>query len=548
MPPAATGPRDSSKSLASFSPPLRADDIVNRRRKVPKTQWGVAAPASSSTFKIASNLGSKPQSKRWDHLLSPEALSRHPSSVKSAAKYLSQPGLISLGGGLPSSNYFPFSQLTISVPPKGGPFADPSPTPHTTVTAGKNDQANGTSLADIATLFQYGQGTGSAQLLRWITEHTELVHDPPYADWGCTTTIGATSSLDMALRMFTQRGDMILGEEWTFASAVETAAPMGVRIVPIPMDAQGLLPVELDRVLAGWDERARGARKPRVLYTVPTGQNPTGATQLPTRRREVYRVCQKHDVYIFEDDPYYYLQMDGYVPGMAATEEAKPSHESFLASLIPSFLRIDTDGRVLRMDSFSKVLTPGARIGWVTASAQIIERYKLHADVSTQGASGISQLVLFKLLEDHWGHGGFVDWLIYLRKEYEGRRRTMMAACEALLPREVVSWTVPDAGMFLWLKIDHTKHPGAGEKSIAELEEEVFLGTIRHGALVMRGSLFQADRDSPLGALFFRTTFAAASEENIREAIRRFGEAIREVFGLEVGEAAGKQGILAVEV
>jgi aromatic amino acid aminotransferase I len=316
--------------------------------------------------------------------------------------------------------------------------------------AGKYDLAEDKSIIDISTLFNYGQGMGAAQLLRWITEHTELVHEPPYADWACNMTIGSTSALDMALRMFCQRGDYIISEEYTFASAVETARPLGIDVVGIKMDSQGLLPEELDAMLREWNPAERkGARKPFVLYTVPTGQNPTGATQDAQRRRQIYRVCQKHDLYILEDEPYYFLQMQPYTGANQPDAPPPASHEEFLKSLVPSYLRMDVDGRVMRMDSFSKVVSPGSRVGWITASEQIVEKYRMHADVSTQGPSGMSQLILFKLLDEHWGHSGYLDWLIHIRLEYTRRRDVILDACEKFLPREVVSWKPPMAGMFV---------------------------------------------------------------------------------------------------
>jgi aromatic amino acid aminotransferase I len=317
------------------------------------------------------------------------------------------------------------------------------------LTAGKHDLANDTSIFDIATAFNYGQGRGSAQLLRWVTEHTETVHKPPYADWQCTMSIGSTSALDIALRMFTQRGDIILSEEYTFATAVETAAPMGVTVVGVPMDAEGLLPAAMDHILSSWDASARGARKPFVLYTVPTGQNPTGATQGAARRRAIYKVAQKHDLYILEDEPYYFLQMQPYTGPDSPPAPPPSSHAEFLSSLVPSLLSMDVDGRVMRMDSFSKVLAPGARVGWVTASEQVVARYSKHADVGTQGPSGMSQLVLFKLLDEHWGHEGYLDWLVHIRVEYTKRRGVILEACERYLPKEVVSWVPPMAGMFV---------------------------------------------------------------------------------------------------
>lgn len=440
--------------------------------------------------------------------------------------------MISLGGGLPSSEYFPFDELSFKAPTVGHFSEKETHEGGAIISSGKHDLLEDKSLFDISTAFNYGQGTGSAQLLRFLVEHTELVHNPPYQDWQCTMTIGSTSSLDMAFRMFTQRGDFVLAEEYTFSAAVETAAPMGVRMVGIKMDKQGLVPEDMDETLSNWDEVARGGRKPFLLYTVPTGQNPTGATQSEERRKAIYKVAQKHDIIILEDEPYYFLQMQPYTGPDAPGVPPPKTHEEFLKSLVPSLLSLDTDGRVMRMDSFSKVVAPGSRIGWVTASQQIIDRYTKHADVSTQGPSGMSQLIMFKLLDEHWGHSGFLDWLVHIRLEYTKRRDVMLDACEKHLPKDVVSWKPPMAGMFHWLQIDYKKHPDFPSKPLVEIEESIFQASIAHGALVMKGSWFYADVNAKHDTLFFRSTYAAAPFDKINEAIKRFGDAVREQFKL----------------
>jgi len=240
-----------------------------------------------------------------------------------------------------------------------------------------------------------------------------------------------------------------MSEEYTFATAVETALPLGVRMIGIKMDEQGLLPSSMDDILSNWDEKARGAKKPWLLYTVPSGHNPTGATQGRERRKAIYAVAQKHDVYILEDEPYFFLQMQPYTGPDAPDVPPPASHEEFIQALIPSLLSMDVDGRVMRMDSFSKVIAPGARVGWITASEQMIERLNRHTEVSTQHPSGISQIVLYKLLEEGWGHAGYLDWLIHLRLQYTKRRDNICYACETFLPKEIASWNPPAAGMFV---------------------------------------------------------------------------------------------------
>lgn len=437
---------------------------------------------------------------------------------------------------MPSSEYFPFEQLDITVPSLSSfSHQQNGQNGHhefNTLTAGKHDLRDGKSLHDISIAFQYGQGHGAAQFLRWIVEHTEIVHDPPYSDWGCTMTIGSTSATDMAFRMFCNPGDWVLTEEYTFPTMVQTVRPMGVRVAGVKMDEHGLLATDLDDVLSNWNEAERKGPKPFVLYAVPTGQNPSGATQSLTRRKEIYAVAQKHDLIILEDEPYYFLQMQPYTGSNRADVPPPSSHPDFLASLVPSLLSMDVDGRVMRFDSFSKVIAPGSRVGWITASEQICERYRSHSDVSTQGPSGISQLLLFKLLDEHWGHAGYLDWLIHIRMEYTARRDTMLDACEKYLPKDLVRWAPPMAGMFHWIEVDYKRHPHYPSKSILEIEEEIFHEIIEHGTLLMRGSWFVAEKGKGNDKMFFRSTYAAAPFDQITEAIRRFGGAVRDSFGV----------------
>ncbi|KAG9832491.1 aromatic amino acid aminotransferase 1, partial [Aureobasidium melanogenum] len=187
--------------------PLTLDSVSSRRAATGKLIAGVAAVANVEQFKGEKQHLHKPKAKRWDHRLNIESSSRKGNSLKAAAKYLKKPGIISLGGGLPSSEYFPFDELSIKVPQIGHWSEQETHEQGAILTAGKADMANDKSLFDITTAFNYGQGSGSAQLLRYLIEHTEIVHNPPYQDWYCNMTIGSTSALDVALRMFSERGD-----------------------------------------------------------------------------------------------------------------------------------------------------------------------------------------------------------------------------------------------------------------------------------------------------------------------------------------------------
>lgn len=383
--------------------------------------------------------------------LSAESLDRKPCTLKLAAKHLKKPGLISLGGGLPSSELFPFAQLRMRVPSVPHFSEKETVDLGQDISIGKYDVRDQEGIYDLSIALNYGQSTGSAQMMRFLTEHTEIVCKPPYADWRVCQTIGSTGALEQALRMFCDkdRGDSVLTEDFSFSTALETMAPLGVKVFGSKVDDEGLIPEAMDELLSSWDEMKRGGRKPHLLYTVPSGQNPTGATQGLERRQALYRVAQKHDLFVIEDEPYYFLQMQPYT-GRNQPDAPQPATvDDFVSSLIPSLLSMDVDGRVMRMDSFSKVLVPGSRHGWITASEQIVERYQRHAEVASQGPNGFSQIILYKLLDETWGHQGYLKWLMNLRMEYTKKRDSLLAACEDHLPSGLVSWTPPAAGMFV---------------------------------------------------------------------------------------------------
>ncbi|KAL7942336.1 pyridoxal phosphate-dependent transferase [Trichoderma barbatum] len=515
---------------AEYAPSLLTE-IAARRAKAGKLIAGVAAASDSDMFKGPQK--GKPKAKRWDNHLSAESKSREPCSLKQAAKHLKQPGLISLGGGLPSSELFPLHELDMKVamPPD---FSERATATHgQRVTIGKYDVRDRDGTYDLSIALNYGQSTGSAQMLRFLTEHTEIVCKPAYADWRICQTIGSTGALEQALRMFLDkdRGDSVLTEDFSFSTALETITPLGVKAYGIPVDDQGLIPEAMDELLTNWDAKARGSRKPHLLYTVPSGQNPTGATQGLDRRQAIYKVAQKHDIFILEDEPYYFLQMQPYTGRGQPDAPAPTNVEEFVSSLIPTYVSMDVDGRVMRMDSLSKVLVPGSRLGWIVASEQIVERYQRHAEVASQGPSGFSQVIVHKLLDETWGHEGYLRWLMNMRLEYTKKRDALLAACEDNLPRDLVSWTPPAAGMFLWLTVDHTKHPSAGTRSLEEIEQEIFDSCIKSGVLVARGSWFLTEKDAPLPGLNFRATFAASSPENMNTAIARFSQAVKDSFG-----------------
>jgi aromatic amino acid aminotransferase I len=154
----------------------------------------------------------------------------------------------------------------------------------------------------LSTALQYGGAQGLVFLNNFLKEWTSLVSMPAYTDWDILLDDGATDGWHKVLELLCNPGDPVLVEAWTYPSAIESGWPMGIRPVPIGIDAEGIDPEALDKTLSEWNVEARGTKKPSVLYTVPVGQNPTGSIITTERRKKVYAVCVKHDVIICEDD------------------------------------------------------------------------------------------------------------------------------------------------------------------------------------------------------------------------------------------------------
>lgn len=151
--------------------------------------------------------------------------------------------------------------------------------------------------------------------------------------------------------MFLNDGDSILIESPAYVGILAHLRPYNLKFTEIPIDKDGLMADKLENVLNNWPA---GTRKPRVIlikliikiiYTVPNGQNPTGSCTTSERKQTIYKICQEHNLIILEDDPYYYIQF-----GDASA----------------SYFSLDTDGRVLRFDSLSKIISAGFRLGWVS--------------------------------------------------------------------------------------------------------------------------------------------------------------------------------------
>lgn len=486
----------------------------------------------------------KPLAKDLSHLLSEEAKSRKSSPLKSLFAYFAQPNMTYLGGGLPLSDYFPFDKITADTP--SAPFpngigAKVTDEDKTVVEVFKDKTKNDPGMIELSRSLQYGHTEGQPELINFLKEHTEQIHKPPYEDWGLICSIGNTQSWDACLRTFVTRGDAILVEEHTFSSALETAEAQGVIPVPVQMDNGGIIPEALEKLLDNWV-----GQKPKMLYTICTGQNPTGSCIDAERRKAVYKLAQKHDFIIVEDEPYYFLQMEPYTRNQDERRAKHVhSHEEFIKAMVTSYLSLDVDGRVIRLDSVSKTLAPGSRLGWIVAQNSLLERFVRLHEVSIQCPSGFAQSLLNGLFQK-WGQKGYLDWLIGLRGEYTHKRDVAIDAMYEHFPQEVVQIVPPVAGMFFVVHIDASKHPKFKEfgEDPLKVEEAVYEKALEMGCLMVPGSWFKAngvtnppqppvpENEEHKHSIFFRGTYAAVPLDDLKTGLEKFGKAIKLEFGL----------------
>jgi aromatic amino acid aminotransferase I / 2-aminoadipate transaminase len=211
----------------------------------------------------------------------------------------------------------------------------------------------------------------------------------------------------------------------------------------------------------------------------------------------VLSLCRYTDIIIVEDDPYFFLQYPGYDLTAETFEYRKLANAEYLASLVPSFLRFDYQGRVIRLESFSKTLAPGLRVGYFICNAQLSERLLRATEVDTQEPSGLSQAVILGML-DRWQLDGYVGWLQNLALEYQRRRDWMLGALRAsfdIAPASaypelqaeglvaaipgpdgvkvpVFSFIPPTAGMFIWCKTYFAQNPTYQALQKAGTEED----------------------------------------------------------------------------
>ncbi|KAI5738712.1 hypothetical protein M8J77_010297 [Diaphorina citri] len=400
---------------------------------------------------------------------------RNPSALRELTILLAKmpPDTIFLGVGSPNPNLYPFESMTVKL--KDGTTLDMS----------------GPKLTKV---LQYLPSAGYTPLPPLLKDFQDKFHGAQ--DWtrkDILITSGAQEGTYLAMNMLLNPGDPLLVQNPLYPGFADIFRPMEVETIPIHMDENGMRPDLLAQVL---EERSKMKHKkmPKVLYVNPTASNPTGTLLSEDRKKQIYQIARQYDLIILEDDPYYFVH--------------------FLDKDPLSFLSMDQDQRVIRFDSFSKTLSAGLRLGYVTAPKAFIDRMNLHLQVTTMHSSGIGQLVAHELLST-WGCDGYRKYLAEVRKFYKGRRDNVLQAADKYLTG-LGTWAIPQGGMFLWVTL----------KPVKDLRSLVTEQCVREKLLVAPGYAFNIDsKDSNQ---YIRISYSVATEEQAQEGIKVLGKLIRE--------------------
>jgi 2-aminoadipate transaminase len=343
---------------------------------------------------------------RWHRHYADRAAGMVASEVRALFAVASRPEIVSLAGGMPYVSALPLDDI-------------------------------GAMMADLvgergAEALQYGSAQGDPGLREQICQVMAMEGIDGHPD-DVVVTVGSQQALDLIARIFLDPGDVVVTEAPTYVTAIATFAAYQADMVHVPMDGDGIVPGELAATLA---RLAAAGRRVKLLYTVPTFQNPAGVTLSAARRAEVLEVCGRAGVLVVEDNPYGLLTFDG---------------EPMRA------LRADAPVDVVYLGSFSKTLAPGLRVGWALAPPAVRDRLVLAAESAMLSHSSFAQLAVARYLATQ----PWPEQLKTFREMYRDRRDAMLGALAAHMPAGT-AWTRPRGGFFVWV----TLPPGIDAKAM----------------------------------------------------------------------------------
>jgi 2-aminoadipate transaminase len=389
-------------------------------------------------------------------VLAERAAGMNPSVLRELLKVTERPGIISFAGGLPSPRTFPV-------------------------------EAFATACAkvlrdDASAALQYAASEGYAPLREMVAASLPWPVDPAQV----LITTGSQQGLDLVAKVLIDKGSRVLVETPTYLGALQAFAPMEPRVQSVASDEEGIDIAALQRTLDTLAEQEHA--RARFLYVLPNFQNPTGRSMSEARRAALTRCAAEQGLPLIEDNPYGELWFDA--PPPAPLTARNP------------------DGCIY-LGSFSKVLAPSLRLGYLVAPASVFPKLLQAKQAADLHSPGFNQRVVAEVMKD-----GFLERHVPLiRALYKAQRDAMLAALTQHMPPEV-SWNQPAGGMFLWARLP------AGMDATALLPKAV-----DKGVAFVPGTAFYADHAD---ARTLRLSFVTASVEEIQRGVAALAAVIEE--------------------
>jgi 2-aminoadipate transaminase len=384
------------------------------------------------------------------------------SIVREILKITSQPDVISFAGGMPAPELFPLKEI---------------------------EQACVNVLREHgSSALQYSISEGYVPLREFIVQKMARYNIMASVDNVLITT-GSQQGLDLVARVLVDPGDVIIVEAPTFVGALQSFTAYQASYASVPLDDEGMMVDVLEQKIV--------ETHPKFMYVLPNFQNPAGVTLSKDRRERLVTLARQYGVPILEDDPYGELRFEGeYVEPLVVLSARQNGQQSGYF-----------EGDVIYMSTFSKTLAPGLRLGWVVAPVEVIKKLvqaKQGADLHT---STFDQMIAYEVVSD-----GFLDGHVNeIRETYRQRRDAMLAAMERFFP-DGTTWTRPQGGLFLWVRLPEGVDC-----------EDLFKEAVEQKVAFVPGTAFYADGS---GHDSLRLTFATCPSDMIDEGISRLGKAI----------------------
>ncbi|MBN1192902.1 MAG: PLP-dependent aminotransferase family protein [Coriobacteriia bacterium] len=407
---------------------------------------------------------------RWSDRYAKRMADVRSSAVRDLFAAATRPDVISLSGGMPDIARVPIEE----------------------VVAAATSALRDSGLEAL----QYGSSEGRPNIRSVVVDLMAEVGVRAKLD-DIVITAGAQQGLDLLGKIFIDPGDTIITEGPTYLGALQAFSAYQPNVVCIPMDDDGmrmdLLAEELKRL---------GPRGAKFIYTIPNFQNPAGVTLKPSRRRELLDLAREYDIPVIEDDPYGRLRFEG-------------GHALPLRAL---------DEEVIYLGTFSKILAPGLRLGWVIAPKPVLAKFLLAKQAADLCGSAYAQLTAERYFADTRWRKVLQD----LIRGYSERRDAMIEALEEYFPVEA-HWTVPAGGFFIWVEMP----------SFLDLKS-ILAEAVERGVTYVPGDAFYPDGR---GRNCMRLGFCFAKPDDIREGIRRLAEVLED--RLELYRAFADAGALS---